>query len=180
VIEPRRIRKLFEGPSFTLQIESTTLPNGRVIDAEVVRHPGSVVIVPITPNGEVILVRQYRHTLGRYTWELPAGTLKPAEDVRDAAVRECHEEVGLVADHIEHVGSFFPAPGYSDEQMHFFVATRLRAPTSADPVAERDEDEDIEPRPFKRADIAAMVGRGDIVDLKTLGGLTLTQTKNVP
>ena len=59
-------------------------------------------------------------------------------------------------------------------------AAGAAAGVHADPVAERDEDEDIEPRPFKRADIAAMVGRGDIVDLKTLGGLTLTQTKNVP
>ena len=68
-----RVRTVFEGRIFTVQVESITLPNGHALDAEIVRHPGSVAIVPLTAAGEVLLVRQYRHAAGRYTWELPAG-----------------------------------------------------------------------------------------------------------
>ena len=70
-IVPRQVRKVFEGRVFTVQVESITLPKGMALDAEVVRHPGSVVIVPVTAADDVILVRQYRHAIGRYTWELP-------------------------------------------------------------------------------------------------------------
>ena len=72
-IVPRQVRKVFEGRVFTVQVESITLPKGLALDAEIVRHPGSVVIVPVTAANHVILVKQYRHAIGRYTWELPAG-----------------------------------------------------------------------------------------------------------
>src|SRR6188508_3613572 len=104
-IVPRQVRKVYEGRIFTVQVESITLPNGMALDAEIVRHPGSVVIVPVTAAGEVILVRQYRHAIGRWAWELPAGSLKPGEDVEKAARRECHEEIGLVPGHVEKLGS---------------------------------------------------------------------------
>ena len=97
-IVPSKVRTVFEGRVFTVQVESITLPKGHALDAEIVRHPGSVVIVPMTPANEVILVRQYRHAIGRYTWELPAGSLKPAEDPLVAARRECQEEIGMVAE----------------------------------------------------------------------------------
>src|SRR5687767_9279167 len=71
-IVPSKVRTVFTGRVFTVQVESITLPKGHKLDAEIVRHPGSVVIVPITATGEIILARQYRHAIGRYTWELPA------------------------------------------------------------------------------------------------------------
>src|SRR5262245_26480105 len=95
-IVPREIRKVFEGRIFTVQIETITLPKGHELKAEVIRHPGSVVIIPVTDAGEIVLVRQYRAPLGRWAWELPAGSLKPGEDVEGAARRECHEEIGLI------------------------------------------------------------------------------------
>jgi ADP-ribose pyrophosphatase len=124
-IVPREIQKIFEGRVFTLQVETITLPNGGEMRAEIVRHPGSVVIMPVTDAGEIILVRQYRPAIGRWAWELPAGTLKPGEDPREAAVRECHEEIGLVPSTVEPLGSFYPTPGYCDELMNFFRATGL-------------------------------------------------------
>src|SRR3954449_11765300 len=93
-IVPREITKVYEGKMFTVQIETITLPKGHELKAEVIRHPGSVVIIPLTDEGKIILVRQYRAPLGRWAWELPAGSLKPGEDVEKAAGRECHEEIG--------------------------------------------------------------------------------------
>ena len=112
---------------------------------EVVRHPGSVVLIPVTDDGQVVLVRQYRHAIGRSAWELPAGTLEPNEDPQKAAARECHEEIGLVPARLDPLGAFYPTPGYCDEEMNFYKATGLREP-GPDEKAEQDEDEDIEKR----------------------------------
>ena len=176
MIVPSKVRKVFEGRVFTVQVESITLPKGHALDAEIVRHPGSVVIVPVTAANEIILARQYRHAIGRYTWELPAGSLKVGEDPKKAAARECHEEIGQVPGRLEFLGSFFPTPGYCNEEMHFFLAADLRSP-GADDTATPDEDEDIEPRPFSAEAIRRMIARGEIVDLKTLGGVALVRSR---
>ena len=177
-IVPTKVRTMFEGRVFTVQVESITLPKGHALDAEVVRHPGSVVIVPVTADHQVILVKQYRHAIGRYTWELPAGGLKPGEDVAAAARRECQEEVGMIADRIEPLGSFFPTPGYCDENMHFFLAAGLRAPRDGDTEAHQDEDEDIETRAVSLAELRAMIADGEVVDLKTVAGVALAEKAN--
>jgi ADP-ribose pyrophosphatase len=148
-VVPNRSRTVFHGQIFTLSVESITLPGGHKLDAEILRHPGSVVLVPVTDHGDIVLVRQYRHAIGRFVWELPAGSLKPGEVPQAAAVRECHEEIGLIPSVIEHLGGgFFPTPGYSDEKMMFYRVTGLRQPTDDDPRAVQDEDEDIESRAF--------------------------------
>ena len=172
-IVPHQIRKVFEGRIFTVNVESITLPRGERLDAEIIRHPGSVVLIPITEGGEIVLVRQYRHAMGRSAWELPAGSLTPGEDPRAAAIRECHEEIGLIPSAVECLGAFFPTPGYCDEEMTFYRATGLRAPSDDDPAAHQDEDEDIEARPFSVDVIRQMVGSGEIIDLKTVAGLML-------
>lgn len=172
-IVPTEIRKIYEGRILTLQLETIRLPNGATLKAEVVRHPGSVVIVPVADDGRVILVRQYRHAIGRWAWELPAGSLQSGEDVEAAARRECQEEVGMVASRLDPLGSFFPTPGYCDEEMHFYRATGLRAPGADDAAAHQDEDEDIEARTFAIEEIRRMIAAGEILDLKTLGGMAL-------
>ena len=174
-IVPTSVRTVFTGRVFRVQIESITLPKGHALDAEIVRHPGSVVIVPVTAANEVILARQYRHAIGRYTWELPAGSLKPGEEPAPAAARECQEEIGKIADRLEPLGSFFPTPGYCDEEMHFFLAADLRDPRDGDAAAHADEDEDIEARAFSAAELRQMIAAGKIVDLKTIGGLSLAK-----
>jgi 8-oxo-dGTP pyrophosphatase MutT (NUDIX family) len=172
-IVAREIRKIYEGRIFTVQIESITLPKGNDLEAEVVRHPGSVVIIPLTNAGEIVLVKQYRHAIGRWAWELPAGSLKVGEDVRAAAIRECHEEIGLIPSRVELLGAFFPTPGYCDEEMNFFRADGLRQPSAEDEAANPDEDEDIETQAFSRDEIRRMIAAGEIIDLKTVAGLTL-------
>ncbi|MEQ1897973.1 MAG: NUDIX hydrolase [Vicinamibacterales bacterium] len=170
---PQVIRKVFEGRVFSVAVETITLPNGHRLDAEVVRHPRSVVIVPIDDEGRVILVRQYRHAVGRWLWELPAGSTNPGEDEHAAAARECHEEVGLVPSKLERLGAFFPTPGYCDEEMVFFRATGLREPGPGEADAHADADEEIEPCAFTVAAAQALVASGEIADLKTVAGLAL-------
>lgn len=172
-IVPTQIRKVFQGRIFTVTVESITLPRGHHLDAEVIRHPGSVVLVPVTDDSDIILVQQYRHPIGRSAWELPAGTLKEGEDRRAGALRECQEEIGLIPAELELIGSLFPTPGYCDEEMHFFRAAGLRQPRTGDTQAHQDEDEDIETKAFAPAAIRRMIASGEIIDMKTVAALTL-------
>ena len=174
-IVPREIRRIYQGRIFTVQVETVRLPNGSELNAEIIRHPGSVVIIPVTAAGEIILVRQYRHAIGRFAWELPAGSLKASEDAADAARRECQEEVGLVPARLTPLGSFFPTPGYCDEEMNFFRADGLREP-KADETARPDEDEDIEVQAFSPETLTQMIAAGEIIDLKTVAGLALLES----
>ena len=169
-ILPHEVRRVFEGRVFTVAVETVTLPRGHELKAEIIRHPGSVVIVPLTEHREVMLVRQYRHAVGRWMWELPAGSLKKGELAESAAARECQEEIGLVPGRLERLGGFFPTPGYCDEEMNFFLATGLRPPRADEP-ATPDEDEDIETRAFPIDDLKRLVAIGEIIDLKTVAGL---------
>jgi ADP-ribose pyrophosphatase len=169
---PHAIRKVFEGRVFTVVVETITTRKGGTMDAEIVRHPGSVVLIPLNERDEIILVRQYRHAIGRDAWELPAGTLKPDEEPEKAARRECHEEIGLVPATVEMLGTFYPTPGYCDEEMNFYKATGLRQPRDGE-TAEQDEDEDIQQQAFTVEQIRSMIRGGEIVDMKTVAGLTL-------
>ena len=88
-----------------------------------VRHPASVVIVPIPEPGHVILIRQFRYPIQRSLWELPAGSVGQGETPEAAAKRECHEEIRLVADTIVRLGGLHPTPGYAMRKMIFFRAS---------------------------------------------------------
>ena len=169
---PHQIRKVFEGRVFSLVIESITTRKGGKMEVEIVRHPGSVVLIPMTDAGEIVLVRQYRHSIGRDVWELPAGTLKPNEEPKTAAARECHEEIGLIPSKLDMLGAFYPTPGYCDEEMNFYKATGLREPRAGE-QAEQDEDEDIEKQAFSIEQIRSMIRSGEIIDMKTVAGLAL-------
>jgi len=170
---PHQIRKIFEGRVFSVVVESITTPKGGKMDVEVVRHPGSVVLIPLAASNEVILVRQYRHAIGRSAWELPAGTLKPNEEPKTAAARECHEEIGLLPGHLEELGAYFPTPGYCDEEMTFYKATGLREAGPDDEEAHQDEDEDIQKQAFSLDRIRSMIRSGEIIDMKTVAGVAL-------
>ena len=174
-IIPREIRTVFNGRIFTVQVETIALPKGGELAVEIVRHPGSVVIIPVTDSGELLLVRQYRHAIGRLVWELPAGTLKPGEDIEHAVIRECQEETGLIPSRVARVGSFYPSPGFCDEIMHFFRVSGLRVPRAGDAEAHQDEDEDLEPKTFTRAEVEGMITRNEIIDMKTVVGLALAK-----
>jgi len=169
----RESRKVvYQGRIFSLEVDRVRLPSGHTVDMEIVRHPGSVVLLPMPSPTEVILIRQYRYSIDRWIWELPAGSLKPQENPDEAAARECEEEIGLVPGKVERLRGFFPTPGFCDEEMIFYRCSDLRAPAADSPVR-KDEDEDLEPRTCTIADARAMIEAGEIVDLKTVVGLTL-------
>ena len=158
------------GRVFTVSRDRIRLPNGRETTMDVVRHSWSVILIPMPDPAHVVLVRQYRYCIDRWIWELPAGTLEPGEDVETAARRECQEEIGQVPERLERVGVFYPTPGYCDEVMVFFRLTGLTTPASP---AHLDEDEILEPRVFAIEDARRVVHDADIIDMKTLLGLSL-------
>jgi ADP-ribose pyrophosphatase len=162
--------RIFEGKVFAVDRDRVRMPNAHEVIVDIVRHPRSVVLVPMPSPGHVILIRQYRYAVNRYLWEFPAGSVDSGEEPEAAARRECHEEIGQVPDTIVRLASWFPTPGYCDEEMIFFRLSGLSVPEEA---AELDEDEDIEPRTFTFADAREMVRRGEITDMKTVAGLTL-------
>ncbi|HSC29450.1 MAG TPA: NUDIX hydrolase [Vicinamibacterales bacterium] len=162
--------RVFAGRVFDVDRDRVRMPNAREVTVDVVRHPRSVVLLPMPEPGQVILIRQYRYAVNRFLWELPAGTVDAGEEPEAAARRECHEEIGQVPDTIVRLASLLPTPGYCDEEMLFFRVSGLTVPE--EPAA-RDEDEDIEPGVFTIADAREMVRRGEIVDMKTAVGLTL-------
>ncbi len=163
---------VFKGRVFAVEVETRRHPNGREHEMAIVRHQPSVVLIPVDDDGRVILVRQYRAAIDRFTWEFPAGSVDPGEFVETAAARECEEEIGLVPGRIEHLGSWYPVPGYCDEQMIFFRLSLLQTPAPDSPY-KPDEDEDIETKTMSIDEVRAMVRRGDVVDLKTAYALTL-------
>jgi ADP-ribose pyrophosphatase len=163
---------VFTGRVFTVEVETRRHPNGREQQLEIVRHQPSVVLIPVDRDGRLILVRQYRAPIDRFTWEFPAGSVDPGEFVEAAAARECEEEIGLVPGCFEHLGSWYPVPGYCDEQMIFFRVSLLEPP-AADSPHKPDEDEDIETKTVSIDEARAMANRGEIVDLKTAFALTL-------
>jgi ADP-ribose pyrophosphatase len=163
---------VYKGRVFSVEVDSVTLPNGRLMERAVVRHRPSVVLIPVKDDGEIVMIRQYRHPLGRDMWELPAGNVDAGEPAEAAAARECEEEIGLVPTHVERLGSFYPTPGYCDEEMIFFRVSGLRPP-AANSAHKPDDDEDITSRAMPAAEAKAMAARGEIVDLKTAYALTL-------
>jgi ADP-ribose pyrophosphatase len=162
--------RVFEGRVFAVDRDRVRLPHGRESTQDVVRHPKSVVIVPVPEPGHVVLIRQYRYAVNAWLWEVPAGSVDDGETPGQAAVRECHEEIGKVPATVVRLAALYPTPGYCDEEMVFFRVSGLADPTEAAAV---DEDEDIEARTFELREAREMVRRGEIVDMKTIVALGL-------
>jgi len=163
---------VYKGRVFSVEAGKLTFPNGREHDVTIVRHAPSVVLIPVEDDGRVVLVRQYRAPIDRMTWEFPAGSLDAGESADAAARRECEEEIGRVPERLERLGSWYPAPGYCNEELVFFRVSGLHAPPP-DSIHKPDEDEDIESRRVTIAEARGMAARGEIVDLKTAFALTL-------
>jgi ADP-ribose pyrophosphatase len=163
---------VYESRSFKIDVSSVAFPSGRTHQVTVVRHAPSVVVLPVMAPGRIVLIRQFRASLGRMLWELPAGSLKPGETPEAAAVRECAEETGLVPGRVERIRGLFPAPGFCDEELIFFLAIDLSRPAAGE-EATQDDDEEIEVHEMAVDEARAMAARGEIVDLKTAYGLTL-------
>jgi ADP-ribose pyrophosphatase len=167
--------RVYDGKVFGVDRDTVRMPNGREVTVDVVRHSKSVVLIPVPEPGHVILIRQYRYAVNAFLWELPAGSVDEGESPEQAARRECHEEIGKVPATVVRLSAMYPTPGYCDEEMVFFRLANLEEPTDA---AALDEDEDIETKAFSAADVRRMIATGDVIDLKTVGGLALLDQRS--
>jgi len=151
------------GRVFDVTLENVSLPNGACIDMEIIRHPGAAAIVALTDNHEILMLKQYRHAIGTYWWEIPAGTFDGREAPLTCAQRELTEETGYAARNWEALGAVTPLPGYSDEKIHLFLARDL---TPADQHLDFDEIIEVHPLPLDQ--VVAMIIDGRIDDAKSI------------
>jgi ADP-ribose pyrophosphatase len=161
------------GRVFNVALDEIAYPDGRTVKMDVVRHPGSVVLLPMPSPDRIILVRQYRYVVDKWLWELPAGTREPDETLEAAASRECHEEIGKIPGRAEKLLSLFPSPGFCDEEMNFFLLTELRDRGAGEAEAHQDPDERLQVKEFLVKDVREMVRAGEIADMKTAIGVNL-------
>jgi len=161
---------IHQGQVFSLVRENVTLDNGVTTDMEFVEHPGATAIIPMLSDSRVLLLRQYRHSLREYIWEIPAGTLDPEEEMIDCAKRELIEETGYAAEQWQKLGEITPVPGYSDERIYIYLATGLQ-PARQD----LDKDEIIKVHKIEFSEAVEMIMRGDIQDAKSITGLLMVR-----
>ncbi len=154
------------GRVFEMVTENITLANGTRFDIDIIRHPGAAAMVAVSDENNVILIRQYRHAIGTYIWEIPAGTLAPEEKPEECAKRELIEETGFSAERWQKLGEITPVPGYSDERIHIFLARDLSAVSQN---LNADEMLDVHEIPFEN--VMEMISKGDIQDGKSIAGL---------
>jgi ADP-ribose pyrophosphatase len=161
-----RSKIIYNGPVFGIRRDELVEPGGVRTAREVITHSGSVVVLPVLPDGRVLLIRQYRHAARQFLWELVAGRIDEGESPRKAAARELMEETGYRGKHFQIFLDFFPSPGFLEEKMFILLAEGLTAG-----IAQPEEDEKIESRAFERKELEQMIQKRIILDGKTIAGL---------
>ena len=157
---------VYKGRIFELVRENVTLKNGVTTDLDIIRHPGAAAIVPAYGYDKIVLIKQYRHAIGEFVWEIPAGTFDNNEDPLECAKRELLEETGYIANFWEKLGEITPVPAYSDEKIHVYFAANL---TKRD--QKLDDDEILDVHTLKVPDVLNMIHRGEIKDSKTIASI---------
>jgi ADP-ribose pyrophosphatase len=159
--------RIWTGRVFNFDVDRIRYPNGREADFAIVRHPGASAVIPYLsdPEGDdpqILLLRQYRYAAGGYLYEIPAGRIDEGESPLECAKRELREETGCTAERVEALCEMYMTPGYTDEKIHFFLATGITRGAS-----DTEEDEFAEPVVLSLSRALAMVQQGEIVDAKT-------------
>lgn len=154
--------EIFDGVAIHLFRDEILLPNGNKGVREVVRHPGAVCVLPLTEDGEVIFVNQFRYALNKVTLEVPAGKLEKGEDPTEAALRELSEETGIEAKKIVPMGALYTTPALMDEIIYMYIATDL-----SQGEQHLDEDEFVNAIKIPLGKAVEMVMNGEIRDAKT-------------
>ncbi|MEO0539571.1 MAG: NUDIX hydrolase [Cyanobacteria bacterium P01_A01_bin.105] len=167
-------RLFYEGRKFNFEVNRIRLPNQVEGDWECIRHPGGAMALPVTNEGKLVLVRQYRFALQGRLLEFPAGTVEPGENPFATIQREIEEETGYRAKTWQTLGQFPLAPGYSDEIIYAYLATDLEALASA---PEQDADEDIEVVHMTSTEFEAALFQGQPVDAKSIAAFYMAKSK---
>ena len=163
-------RKKFSGRVFDVRRDKVRKLDGGVMELDVVEHRNSVTVLPLDKEGNIWFVKQYRHPVGDFLLELPAGVIETGETQAECANREIQEEIGMRAGRLVEVGGFYLVPGYSTEFMYVFLANDLTPST-----LEGDEDEIIEVERIRLEEAYRMAESGLIRDVKTIGTLLLVR-----
>ena len=154
---------IFDGKVVHLYCDKVRIPNGNEATREYIRHVGAVCVVPVTDEGEIVCVRQYRYPIGRVMLEIPAGKLDSKdEDPKEAALRELREETGAVCERLDFIGKYLSSPAILDECISMYVARGLTFGATAP-----DDDEFIEIEKIPVDDLVRMICNGEILDGKT-------------
>ena len=161
-------KKVYEGKILSLNVDNIKLQNGKETTREVIIHNGGVTIIAQPAPEKVVMIKQFRYSVGKALWEVPAGRLQVDEVPLHAAKRELKEETGYIANSWEHLGIVYPAPGYSTEVLYFFKAADL-----VDDVQELDPDENIEVKVFSLKQVWQMIKDGEVRDAKTVAAISL-------
>lgn len=171
-------RRAFDGKLLRVRVDDVRLPSGAASVREIVEHPGSVVIVPVTADDEVLLIRQYRYVTGHALLELPAGLIEPGEEIAAAARRELIEETGHAAGTLTRLTTVYVSPGYAEERSTFFLAEGCTPVTDHVP----DPDEPIELMRVRRANIPSLLVPGDtrIENAQAMLGLLWLLRRDLP
>ena len=157
---------IYQGRVFGLRRDEVVEPNGLRATREVIAHPGSVVVLPVLPDGRIVMVRQYRHATRQYLWELVAGRKEPEETPKQGAARELLEETGYRAKRFKVFLDVFPTPGFLEERMYLLLAEGLTAGE-----AQPEEDEKIEVRAYRVNELKRMIKSGRMRDAKSIAGI---------
>jgi len=157
---------IFEGKSFGVRRDELIEPTGIKTMRELVTHPGSVVVLPVLPDGKIVLVRQYRHAAGQYLWELVAGRMERGEDPKKGAARELIEETGYRAKELTIFLDVFPTPGFLQERMYLLLAEGLTLGE-----AEPEEDEKLLVGRYTQKQLEEMIRTRKLRDAKSIAGL---------
>ncbi|UCD22985.1 MAG: NUDIX hydrolase, partial [Gemmatimonadota bacterium] len=141
--------RVYDGRIVKVDLDVVAAPDGSTMKLEIVRHPGAAAIVPLlsdpgVPDPSILMIRQYRYATDGYIWEIPAGVLEPGEDPVNCAHRELQEEVGATAEKMEHLTTIYTTPGFTDEQIHLFLASGISV---GETRHETDEFIEVEARP---------------------------------
>lgn len=161
-------KMLWRGRHVRLTMDTYRAETGSTFRRETIRHPASVVIMPMMEGKRVLLIRQFRHALNRYIYEIPAGTTEPGEPMLSCAKRELAEETGTAARRWKRLFEFYPAPGISTERMVLYRASGLR------PLAKKvakDKDEYITSRIISASQAVRMVRQNQVIDAKSIIGI---------
>ncbi len=157
---------VYEGPVFGVRRDEVIEPTGVRAKREVITHPGSVVVLPVLPDGRIVMIRQYRHATRQFLWELVAGRIDEGENPRKAAARELIEETGYRAKKFTIFLDMFPTPGFLEERMYILLAEGLTLGE-----AEPEEDEKIEVKAYTSRELESMIGGGKLYDAKSIAGV---------
>lgn len=160
------VRPIYRGKVVALDVETVRLPNGNTVELEIVKHRGAAAAVPVDGQGNVLLIRQYRHATGGFLLEVPAGKLDGGEPPEACAAREVEEETGHRPGRLMPLGWIWTTPGFSDERIWLYLAVDLR-PTRQ--LLQDDEVLTVAPTPLAAA--VAMAEAGEIVDAKSVCAL---------